>query len=154
MPADTGKAGKLAMWAGTLKMTVCIVARRERHAIEVLPRRWVVELTFARISKHRRTVRDYAHLPASHEALVRWAMTALVTRRLAQTPNYQTLTKAVGGVRRAAGIPCPGIRPCGRASCAAAGPVPSARTAVRGSAATGARRAQRAFKTVEKVLTK
>jgi len=28
-------------------------------AFEVLPRRWVVERTFAWISKHRRTVRDY-----------------------------------------------------------------------------------------------
>ena len=81
----TSKAGKLAMWAGTLKMTVCIVARRDRHSFEVLPRRWVVERTFAWISKHRRTVRDYEHLPASHEAMVLWAMTALMTRRLAQT---------------------------------------------------------------------
>ena len=35
----------------------------------------------------------------------------------------------------------------------AAGPVPSARRAVRGSVATGAWRAQRALETVEKVLT-
>ena len=80
----TSKAGKLAMWAGTLKMTVCIVARRDRHSFEVLPRRWVVERTFAWISKHRRTVRDYEHLPASHEAMILWAMTALMTRRLAR----------------------------------------------------------------------
>jgi hypothetical protein len=50
----------------------------------VLPRRWVVERTFAWISKHRRTVRDYEHLPASHEAMILWAMIALMTRRLAQ----------------------------------------------------------------------
>jgi transposase len=50
----------------------------------VLPRRWVVERTFAWISKHRRTVRDYETLPASHEAMILWAMTALMARRLAQ----------------------------------------------------------------------
>jgi hypothetical protein len=29
-------------------------------------------------------VRDYEHLPASHEAMILWAMIALMTRRLAQ----------------------------------------------------------------------
>ena len=80
----TSKTGKLATWAGTLKMTLQIIARRNPHAFEVLPRRWVVERTFAWISKHRRTARDYEHLPASHEAMVLWAMTALMTRRLTQ----------------------------------------------------------------------
>ena len=65
-------------------MTLQIVAKRDPHAFEVLPRRWVVERTFAWISKHRRTVRDYEHLPASHEAMILWAMVALMTRRLAQ----------------------------------------------------------------------
>jgi transposase len=82
--ADAGYTGKLATWATTLKMTLQIVARRNQHTFEVLPRRWVVERTFAWISKHRRTVRDYEHLPASHEAMILWAMTALMTRRLAQ----------------------------------------------------------------------
>ena len=40
------------------------------------------EWTFAWISKHRRTTRDYERLPASHEAMVLWAMIALMTRRL------------------------------------------------------------------------
>ena len=82
--ADAGYAGKLTSWATVLKMTMQIVAKRDRHAFEVLPRRWVVERTFAWISKHRRTVRDYEHLPASHEAMILWAMTALMTRRLAR----------------------------------------------------------------------
>jgi transposase len=82
--ADAGYSGKLATWAATLKMTLQIVAKRDPHAFEVLPRRWVVERTFAWISKHRRTVRDYEHLPASHEAMILWAMIALMTRRLAQ----------------------------------------------------------------------
>jgi len=44
----------------------------------------VVERTFAWISKHRRTIRDYERLPASHEAMIIWAMTALMACRLAQ----------------------------------------------------------------------
>jgi len=71
-----------------------IVARRNPHAFEVLPRRWVVERTFAWISKHRRTVRDYEYerLPASHEAMIIWAMIALMTPRLAQSAHLQALT--------------------------------------------------------------
>ena len=58
--------------------------KRGPHTFEILPCRWVVERTFAWISKHRRTARDYEHLPASHEAMILWAMIALMTRRLAQ----------------------------------------------------------------------
>ena len=82
--ADAGYTGKLAGWAATLQMTICIVARTNPHAFEVLPRRWVVERTFAWISKHRRTVRDYERLPASHEAMILWAMIALMACRLAR----------------------------------------------------------------------
>ena len=85
--ADAGYTGTLATWAARLKMTLQIVAKRDPHAFEVLPRRWVVERTFAWISKHRRTVRDYEHLPASHEAMILWAMIALMTRRLAATAH-------------------------------------------------------------------
>src|SRR5271166_812219 len=82
--ADAVYTGKLASWAAALKMNLQIVPRRQAHAFEVLPRRWVVERTFAWISKHRRTVRDYERLPASHEAMVLWAMIALMACRLAQ----------------------------------------------------------------------
>jgi transposase len=84
--ADTVYNGKLTAWAATMNMTIQIVSRRNPHAFEVLPRRWVVERTFAWISKHRRTVRDYEHLTASHEAMILWAMIALMARRLACQP--------------------------------------------------------------------
>jgi transposase len=89
--ADAVYTGKLTAWAAALRMRLQIVARRNPHAFEVLPRRWVVERTFAWISKHRRTVRDYERLPASHEAMILWAMTALMTRRLAQ-PSHLSNT--------------------------------------------------------------
>jgi transposase len=85
--ADAGYTGKLATWAAALKMTLQIVAKRDPHAFDVLPRRGVVERTFAWISKHRRTTRDYERLPASHEAMILWAMIALMTRRLAATAH-------------------------------------------------------------------
>ena len=63
--ADAVYTGKLTTWAASLKMTICVIAKRNPHAFEVLPRRWVVERTFAWISKHRRITRDYERLPAS-----------------------------------------------------------------------------------------
>jgi transposase len=83
--ADSGyQARRLTTWAAALRITVQLVRRPDSlHTFQVLPRRWVVERTFAWISKHRRTVRDYEQLPASHEAMIIWAMIALMTRRLA-----------------------------------------------------------------------
>ena len=82
--ADAGYAGKLVTWAAaSLAITVEIVRKRDAHAFEVLPRRWVVERTLAWITSHRRCARDYERLPASHEAMVLWAMIALMAQRLA-----------------------------------------------------------------------
>jgi len=58
-----------------------LVAKRDRHAFEVLPRRWVMERTSAWFSKHRHITRDYEHLTASHEAMILRAMIALMARR-------------------------------------------------------------------------
>ena len=48
----------------------------------VLPRRWVVERTFAWLSQNRRRSKDYERLCASAEALIYVAMTRLMVRRL------------------------------------------------------------------------
>ena len=40
--ADAGYTGKLAAWTATLRMDIQIVAKRDRHTFEVLPRHWVV----------------------------------------------------------------------------------------------------------------
>ena len=82
--ADAAYAGKLVAWAATLGLRVDIVRRRLAHAFQVLPRRWVVERTFAWIAGHRRTVRDYERLPDHHKAMVTWAMITVMTRRLAR----------------------------------------------------------------------
>jgi transposase len=50
----------------------------------VLPRRWVVERSFAWISDNRRMTKDYERLCASSEAFVYAAMNRLMLRRLAR----------------------------------------------------------------------
>jgi transposase len=42
----------------------------------------VVERTLAWIARHRSCVRDYERLPAHHEAMVRWSMIRITSRRL------------------------------------------------------------------------
>jgi putative transposase len=54
------------------------------RGFRVLPRRWVVERTFAWISHNRRMSKDYERLCATGEALVYAAMTRLMVRRLAR----------------------------------------------------------------------
>src|SRR5512142_2973068 len=55
----------------------------DQKGFVVLPRRWVVERTFAWLTQCRRLACDYERLPASSEALIYIAMTRLMVRRLA-----------------------------------------------------------------------
>jgi putative transposase len=55
------------------------------RGFRVLPRRWVVERSFAWICHNRRMAKDYERLCASGEALVYAAMSRLMVRRLART---------------------------------------------------------------------
>ena len=50
----------------------------------VLPRRWVVERTFAWLGRQRRLSKDFEALPATEEAWIYLAMTRLMTVRLAR----------------------------------------------------------------------
>ena len=50
----------------------------------VLPRRWVVERTFAWLGLSRRFSKDYERLPQTAEAMIYGAMSRLMLRRLAR----------------------------------------------------------------------
>jgi len=49
----------------------------------VLPRRWVVERTFAWLGRYRRLSKDYEALPETEEAWMHLAMSTLMLARLA-----------------------------------------------------------------------
>jgi hypothetical protein len=53
-----------------------------QRGFQVLPRRWVVERTFAWLSQNRGMSKDYERLCASAEAFIYVAMTRLMVRRL------------------------------------------------------------------------
>ena len=54
------------------------------RGFRVLPRRWVVERTFAWLGRNRRLSKDYEALPASEEAWIYAASSRLLLRRLAR----------------------------------------------------------------------
>ncbi len=49
-----------------------------------MPRRWVVERTFAWLGRYRRLSKEYEVLPATEEAWIYLAMVRLMTVRLAR----------------------------------------------------------------------
>ena len=49
---------------------------------QVIPRRWVVERTFAWLSRSRRLARDYERLPETGVAMIHAAMSRIMLRRI------------------------------------------------------------------------
>ena len=90
--ADGGYAGRLVGWvAEHCRMTLDIVRKpKEQSGFSVLPHRWLIERTLAWIVRCRRLDHDYERLPAHSEAMIKWAMIGLMTRRLA--PRTRTTT--------------------------------------------------------------
>jgi putative transposase len=81
---DGGYAGQLVTWAEERGGWALEIVKRSDDArgFVVLPKRWVVERTFAWIGKCRRLSKDYEHLVESSEAMIRLAMIGLMLRRL------------------------------------------------------------------------
>ena len=53
----------------------------------VLPKRWIVERTFAWLARYRRHSKDYEKTTASSEAVTYLAMISLMSRRLENAEN-------------------------------------------------------------------
>jgi putative transposase len=85
--ADGGYAGKLLQWVCALRqnnpLKLEIVKRSdEMKGFHVLPRRWVVERTFAWLGRQRRLSKDYEFLTQTSETMINVAMIGLMLRRL------------------------------------------------------------------------
>jgi len=83
--ADGSYRGELISWVReTFGWKLEIVEKsKEKHGFEVLPKRWIVERTFAWLIRQRRLARDYERLPETCEAFIYLAMIRLMLRRLA-----------------------------------------------------------------------
>ena len=84
--ADGGYAGQLIEWVASFGNWVLEIVKRsdDQKGFVVLPRRWVVERTFAWLSRYRRLSKDYEFLPESSEAMIYIAMIHIMVRRLAK----------------------------------------------------------------------
>jgi putative transposase len=84
--ADGGYRGDLEDWAQhNLQVVLEIVLKLEgQKGFQVLPKRWVIERTFAWLTRNRRLARDYERLTESAEAFIYLAMIRLGLRRLAR----------------------------------------------------------------------
>jgi putative transposase len=84
--ADGGYAGQLIDWVKTVCGWVLEIVKRSDNTkgFHVLPRRWVVERTFAWLGRYRRLSKDYEYLPETSEAMVYAAMTRTMLKRLAR----------------------------------------------------------------------
>lgn len=81
--ADSGYTGTLIGWAQALfGWTLTVIKRTEAHRFVVLPKRWIVERTFAWLNSWRRLSKDYEGRTDTSETMLKIAMTILILRRL------------------------------------------------------------------------
>ena len=95
---DAGYQGPTVTWIEQeLGLSVSVVRKPRRWVrcpidaepppapagFQVLPRRWVVERTFAWLGRYRRLSKDYEALPETEQAWIHVAMSSLMLARLA-----------------------------------------------------------------------
>jgi putative transposase len=86
--ADGAYAGSLETWVSLLrsyrKVRLDIVKRSDTaKGFIVLPKRWIVERTFAWLYRYRRLSKDYEYLTNTSEAMIYVAMIHIMVRRIA-----------------------------------------------------------------------
>ena len=96
--ADAGYGGELVGWVKAQCQWALEIVRRSDTSVgfELLPRRWVVERTFAWFGKYRRLSKaclrakrkDYEYHPRSSETMLHLAMIHLMVRRLARSGSF------------------------------------------------------------------
>lgn len=84
---DGGYRGQLLTWvAAHCRYQLSVVLRSDdQKGFVVLPRRWVVERTFAWLNHHRRLSKDYEGCTTTSESMIYLAMIRLMLRRLSRT---------------------------------------------------------------------
>ncbi len=90
--ADASYRGELIAWVhnlrqgrGQRRIQLEIVAKTQDSGFVVLPKRWIVERTFAWLGRSRRLSKDYEALCETVEAWILIAMIYLMTKRLANS---------------------------------------------------------------------
>lgn len=90
--ADGGYSGQLIDWVKLTCAWVLSIVKRtdEGKGFQLLPKRWIVERTFAWFGRYRALSKDYERLPQTTEALIYAAMSHLMLRRLSRLAAVKT----------------------------------------------------------------
>jgi putative transposase len=81
--ADSGYIGELIDWVKIyLRFELEIVKRTEEHKFKVVPKRWIVERTFAWLSFHRRMSKYFERFDETSVAFVHVAMIRLMLNKI------------------------------------------------------------------------
>ena len=81
--ADGMYQGSAALWAMPFGLVLTVVRRAGgAPPFSPVPKRWVVERTFAWLGRYRRLSRDYETLTVNSETMIYLAMIHLMSRRL------------------------------------------------------------------------
>lgn len=88
--ADGGYAGKLIAWVDRYQHRTLEIVKRsdDIKGFKVLPKRWIVERTFAWLNHYRRLSKDYEYRTDTSETLIYIAMTHLMVRRLSKKKGF------------------------------------------------------------------
>ena len=79
---DGGYTGTLIDWAKQMfGYTVQVIKRTDQHLFKVLPKRWIVERTFAWLNWSRRLSKDYELRHSSAESMIYIAFAHMLLRR-------------------------------------------------------------------------
>ena len=68
----------------------------DTKGFKLLPKRWVVERTFAWLGRYRRLSKDYERFPETSEAMIQMAMIHIMVRRLEPTCQYSLSSQKAG----------------------------------------------------------
>lgn len=83
--ADGAYRGAFVEQAAELGIDVEITTRlSDQSGFQVIPRRWVVERTFAWLGNYRRLSKDYEYWVYTSDAMIYAAMVRIMVRRLAR----------------------------------------------------------------------
>lgn len=87
--ADQGYTGAIEQWAQQqCGMVLDIIKKKQgQTGFVLLPRRWVVERTFAWLGRNRRLAKDYEQVTECSEAWIYLASIRLLLTRLTTTPK-------------------------------------------------------------------
>jgi putative transposase len=86
---DQGYKQQFIAWFHAVYAWIIEIVPRpsHQHGFQVLPKRWIVERTFAWFAPYRRLSKDYEYYPSSSEAMLYLASIRIMLKRVAKRPQ-------------------------------------------------------------------